>query len=112
MGRGLVAKGGGIGRRTEGPFAPRRLRRAERNPPSLAQPVAGALSHGLHFDWREAGLRPCHFKKPILKKAEGTLNRANPNSTRSASKSPSGISDHEHRQLQASDRLQEIPPLH
>src|SRR6266853_1763715 len=44
------------GRRTEGPFAPRRLRRAKRNPTSLAQPVAGALSHGLHLDWRDAWL--------------------------------------------------------
>src|SRR3982074_2815101 len=35
---------------------PSRLRRSKRDPTLLAQPVAGALSHGLHLDWREAGL--------------------------------------------------------
>ena len=48
----------GTGRRTEGPFAPRRLRSAKRNSTSLAQPVAGALSHGLRLVWRKAWLRP------------------------------------------------------
>ena len=46
--RGSWRDDAGTGRRTEGPFAPRRLHRAKRNPTSLAQPVAGALSHGLH----------------------------------------------------------------
>jgi PPOX class probable F420-dependent enzyme len=33
------------------------LRRSERDPASLAQPVAGALPYGFHLDWREARLR-------------------------------------------------------
>ena len=34
------------------------LARAKPNPTPLAQPVAGALSHGLHLGWRKAWLRP------------------------------------------------------
>ena len=67
-GRGSWRDDAGIGRRTEGPFAPGRLHRAKRNPPSLAQPVAGALSHGLRLGWRQArlGLGRLHASWPGL----------------------------------------------
>ena len=54
--RGSWRDDAGVGRRAEGAFAPGRLHRAKRHPPSLAQPVAGALPDGLRLARRQARL--------------------------------------------------------
>jgi hypothetical protein len=63
--RGSRRDDAGARRRSEGPFASGRLRRAKQDPAPLAQPVAGAMSDGVHFGWRQAGLRVRYFQSAL-----------------------------------------------